>query len=109
MIAAAGIYVLDNHIDRLADDHARASRLAHKLAELPGVNIDPARVRTNIVHFTLDDSVEPTPEQVCRRLMDEHRIGLNMYPPNLLRAVTHYWIDDAGVDRLVAALASVIG
>ena len=56
IVAAAGLYALDHHVERLADDHARARRLAQGLAELPGVTIDPATVETNIVTFDVPDA-----------------------------------------------------
>ena len=51
IIAAAGIYALDHHVDRLAEDHERARALARGLAELPGIAVDADRVETNIVIF----------------------------------------------------------
>ena len=56
IVAAAGLYALDHHVERLADDHANARRLAEGLAELPGVDIDLARVETNIVVFGVPDA-----------------------------------------------------
>src|SRR4029079_18257057 len=57
VIAAAGLYALDHHVDRLADDHANARRLAEGLAEIDGITIDPATVETNIVAFGVADAV----------------------------------------------------
>ena len=51
IIAAAGIYALEHHVERLAEDHERARRLAAGLAELPGIAVDAERVETNIVIF----------------------------------------------------------
>ena len=51
IIAAAGIYALRHHVDRLAEDHERARQLAAGLAELPGIALDADRVETNIVIF----------------------------------------------------------
>ena len=51
IIAAAGIYALEHHVERLAEDHERARRLARGLAELPGIAVDADRVETNIVIF----------------------------------------------------------
>ena len=51
IIAAAGIYALEHHVDRLAEDHERARQLATGLAELPGIAVDADRVETNIVIF----------------------------------------------------------
>jgi threonine aldolase len=55
IVAAAGLHALDHHVDRLADDHTRARRLAEGLAALPGVEIDAATVETNIVIFGVPD------------------------------------------------------
>jgi threonine aldolase len=51
VIAAAGMVAMDEMVDRLAEDHAHARKLAEGLAAIPGISIDPARVRTNIVYF----------------------------------------------------------
>src|SRR5512144_1153404 len=51
IIAAAGLYALEHHVDRLAEDHERARRLARGLAEVPGIAVDADRVETNIVIF----------------------------------------------------------
>jgi threonine aldolase len=56
VVAAAALYALDHHVERLADDHALARTLAEGLAELPGVEIDLARVETNIVIFAVPDA-----------------------------------------------------
>ena len=56
ILAAAGIYALDHHLDRLAEDHANAKRLAQGLSELKGVSIDPDQVETNIVIFDVTPS-----------------------------------------------------
>ncbi len=56
IVAAGALYALDHHVDRLAEDHANARVLAHGLAALPGVTIDPGEVETNIVIFEHDDA-----------------------------------------------------
>src|SRR3954468_15906145 len=56
IVAAAGLHALDHHVERLADDHARARRLAEGLAALPRVEIDAATVETNIVVFAAPDA-----------------------------------------------------
>jgi threonine aldolase len=109
VLAAAGLLALREMTGRLAEDHAHAALLARKLAELPGIAVDPERVRTNIVHFRLAPDVEPRPEEVCERLLAEHRVGLGCYPPDQLRAVTHYWVGADDVETLVRALRAVIG
>ena len=53
IIAAGGVYALRHNVERLAEDHANARRLAEGLAELPGVALDPPTVETNLVFFDL--------------------------------------------------------
>ena len=53
MIAAAGIYSLDNMIDRLAEDHDNAKKLAEGLAEIDGISVDPDNIHSNIVYFNI--------------------------------------------------------
>src|SRR5215470_18936167 len=58
IIAAGGVYALRHHVKRLAGDHANARRLAEGLAKLPGVDLDPTTVETNIVFFDLTGSLD---------------------------------------------------
>src|ERR687888_55559 len=58
VVAAAGLYALDHHVERLAEDHANAKALAEGLAQIDGVSIDPARVETNIVIFGVRDAAK---------------------------------------------------
>jgi threonine aldolase len=68
IIAAAGVYALRHNIERLADDHANARRLAEALAELPGVQLNPTTVETNIVIFELTGSLDAP--SVVERLLE---------------------------------------
>ena len=103
VIAAAGLYALDHHVDRLADDHARARRLADGLAALPGVEIDPASVETNIVIFAVPDAPE-----FCAALARAD-VTMGALGPTRVRAVTHLDVDDAGIERAVAAAREALG
>jgi threonine aldolase len=102
IVAAAGLHALDHHVDRLADDHARARRLAEGLAGLPGVAIDATTVETNIVIFGVPDA-----PAFCAAL---EREGVGMLPvgPDRVRAVTHLDVDDAGIDRALEAAAGAL-
>jgi threonine aldolase len=97
IVAAAGLYALDHHVERLGDDHTRARRLAEGLAALPGVEIDAATVETNIVIFGVPDA-----PAFCAAL---ERAGVGMLPvgPDRVRAVTHLDVDDAGIERALEA------
>lgn len=99
ILAAAGAYALDNNVERLADDHARARRLAEGFADaLPGC-VDPTAVETNIVYVRLGDL---DPVEVSGRLW-ERGVGIYPYGAGLLRAVTHLDVTDAGIDKAIAA------
>jgi threonine aldolase len=99
IVAAAGLYALDHHVERLADDHARARRLAEGLAELDGVDLDPSLVETNIVIFSVDDAAG-----FCAALAAED-VAMSQFGPHRVRAVTHLDVDDEGIDRALAAAA----
>jgi threonine aldolase len=108
VLAAAGLVSLHSMVDRLVDDHAHARMLAEGLAVLPGIRLDPDRVQTNIVHFELDPDTDLEREELCRRLQDEYGIGLGTYPPNYLRALTHYWVGADEVGTLVDGVRRIL-
>jgi threonine aldolase len=104
VIAAAGIVALETMVERLADDHARARRIADALAERWPGSVDPAAVCTNIVCAHL----EKLPDDFVARL-GELGVRTGTIDPRTVRLVTHKDVDDddvAGVikafDRLVA-------
>jgi threonine aldolase len=97
IVAAAGLYALDHHVDRLADDHTRARRLADGLAALPGVTLDPATVDTNIVIFSVPDA-----PGFCAAL-SRSEVAMLALDARRVRAVTHLDVDDAGIERALEA------
>ena len=103
IIAAGGLYALDHHVDRLADDHARARHLADGLSGLPGVELDPATVETNILVFAVPDA-----PAFCDALA---RADVLVIPLDArrVRAVTHLDVDDAGIERALEAAAAALG
>jgi len=102
IIAAGGLYALDHHVDRLADDHARARRLAEGLAALPGLELDPATVDTNIVVFGAPDAPAFSAALAARG------VRIAAIGPQRLRAVTHLDVDDAGIDRALQAATDAL-
>jgi threonine aldolase len=104
IVAAAGVYALDHHVNRLADDHTRAKRLAVGLAEA-GLGVDPDRVETNFVQL---DVAPLTPAEAMARLA-EHGVGLSAtIHPTLLRAVTHLDVDDDDIDRALELIPQAL-
>jgi threonine aldolase len=103
IIAAGGLYALDHHVDRLAEDHARARRLADGLAGLPGVDLDAATVETNILVFAVPDA-----PAFCDVLAREDVLVIPL-DARRVRAVTHLDVDDAGIERALEAAAAALG
>jgi threonine aldolase len=105
IVAAAGVYALDHHLERLADDHARARRLALGLAEA-GLAVDPDRVETNFVQV----DVAPLSHAEAIALLAEQGVGLSgTVHPGVLRAVTHLGIDDEDLGRALEAIPRALG
>jgi len=106
VIAAAALYALTHNIERLAEDHANAKRLADALADMPGISINPATVETNIVYFEVLASTG-TAKSVCDALREK---GVWILPvaPQRVRAVTHLDVSREGIDRAAGALRGVL-
>jgi threonine aldolase len=102
IVAAAGLYALDHHVERLAEDHENARVLGEGLASLPGVDLDPSEVETNIVVFGV-----PRPAAFCSGL---EALGVKMLALDAerVRAVTHLDVDRAGIDRALEAARTVL-
>jgi threonine aldolase len=100
VIAAAGLVALRSMVERLAEDHVRARRLAEAVADRwPGAGCDPAQVRTNIVVFS-----HRSPQPLLDHLRRDGVLA-DTIAPGVLRLVTHRDVDDAGIERAAKALA----
>ena len=108
VLAAAGLVALESMIDRLSEDHENARALADGLAGIPGIRIQPELVRTNIVQFGLEPDVAIDLEELTQRLREEHQLLVGGYPPDTLRAVTHYWVGGSEVEALIGAVRSIL-
>ncbi len=122
VLAAPGLIALRDGpggmIERLADDHANARRLAEGLAGMPGVvDLDVDRVRTNFVFFRVravrDDmpAAALAPRELRARFLSAlERAGVLMidYPHGQVRAVTHYGVERADVERVLRAVRDAL-
>ncbi len=106
VIAAAGIKALEEMVDRLAEDHENARRLAEGIAGIGGLSIEPAKVQTNIIYFELDED-RMTPKELVTEL-DKKEVKLLSVGARRLRAVTHYGISAEDIDLTVKALGEVM-
>ena len=104
ILAAAGLHALEHHVERLADDHDRASKLAEGIQGLGGLSV--VKPETNIVFIDLVDpgiTVEAFLEGIGQQ-------GVLMIPfgPTRVRAVTHLEVDDDGITRAIQAVTQTI-
>jgi threonine aldolase len=106
ILAAAALHALQHHRERLVDDHRRARRLAEAIAEIPGIRLDPETVRTNIVIADTGDDAERLEEFMRSVGAEGVRVGPASGGPGRFRAVTHLDVDDAGIERAIAAVRS---
>jgi threonine aldolase len=107
IIAAAGLYALEHHVERLADDHELARRLARALAELPGVAVDAERVETNIVIFDIA-AARIAADDFAGRALARGGVRFTVIGPTTLRAVTHLDLPPDTVERAVAAARAAL-
>jgi len=107
VLAAAGIVALETMVPRVGEDHVRARRLARGLKSNPAVQLDTELPATNMVFFQLMDAVTPSEKEVVA-LLKERGILVNPTGPRRFRLVTHYWINDAAIDKTVAELAAIL-
>jgi threonine aldolase len=104
ILAAAGLYALRHNFASLADDHRRASALAAGCARCPGVVVEEPR--TNIVMVDLHDArLDPA---ALLAALAEHGVWMTQFGPRRIRAVTHRDVDDAGIERAVAAFTDAV-
>jgi threonine aldolase len=97
VIAAAATYALDHHVERLAEDHANARRLAEGLASVDGIDLDPATVETNIVVFRVP-GWPGGPEAFVARLLRDTGVRASLAGGGRVRFVTHLDVGSHDVD-----------
>jgi threonine aldolase len=113
ILAAAGIVALEQMVDRLAEDHANAKRLAEGLKEIPGIHcpgmpISPGVVTTNMVYFKLDDEIPVTPKSLVKQMDETYLIKIEPGSYRDFRLVTHHWVTTEDVETTLAAFQSIL-
>jgi len=99
MLAAAASYALDHHVERLAEDHALAQRLAQGLAGIDGLQVEAPQ--TNIMFVDLNGPAREQSEALLKHLAEQGVLATGLYR---LRFATHLDVDAAGIDRAIAAI-----
>lgn len=103
IVAAAALYALEHHVDRIADDHARARRLGEGLVEA-GVKVDLEQVETNFVQI----DVGPDRAGAIDRMKERGVLVSTTVHPTVVRAVTHLDITDEDIDVAIAAIQTAL-
>jgi threonine aldolase len=107
IVAAAGIYALDHHVERLAEDHARARRLAEGL-HVAGVPVDLEQVETNFVQVDVGALGLDVADALAR--LAQEGVGLSVTPhPGVLRALTHLDVGDEDIERAIELIPKALG
>jgi threonine aldolase len=107
ILAAAGIVALEHMVDRLADDHLLARRLADQLREIPSLALDAETAATNMVYFHLRPGARLTPEQL-RAALAQRGVLTGYDEMGHFRLVTHYWISGGDVDKAVGLMREAL-
>ena len=107
VLAAAGLISLEKMTDRLGQDHARARKLSAGLKQVKGLVLDAESLSTNMVYFNLADEVKLSVHQIVDE-MKKRGVLVDWAGHRRFRLVTHYWVDDEGVEKTIKAFAEVL-
>ncbi len=106
VLAAAALYSLENHVERLAEDHEKASLLGEAVRAMPGLSLQPDQVDTNIVIFDIAPHLG-TAELFCQRLQ-ELGVRMNAFSQRRVRAVTHLDVSREQIHHAIEVIGSVV-
>lgn len=107
VLAAAGIIALETMVDHVKHDHTRAKRLASGLSSIPNLQLDSGTPHTNMVFLSLGEEMPLSAVEVADKLK-AYGVLVGVVDQRRLRLVTHYWVDDAGIEIAVQAFREVI-
>ncbi|HKB42350.1 MAG TPA: low-specificity L-threonine aldolase [Gemmataceae bacterium] len=106
ILAAAALYALDHHIERLADDHRNAQVIAAAIAHTPGLRLVPPEVETNLIWFRVDPELG-TARDIAEALK-QRGILVNASGPQIMRAATHLDVSAAQAERAAETIRQVV-
>ena len=103
VLAACGIYALENHVERLEEDHRRAKHLAESVNSINGFSVNLDSVETNMVYIEGDIGAKKILEKLAKQGIDVLEVG-----PSAVRAVVHLHITDEDIERTIQAFQNLI-
>jgi len=107
VIAAAGVYALEHNIERMAEDHANAKKLAKGIDEMDGLSLEFGEPDTNMIYFSVEKE-RMTAQQLHERLLTEHGVRVGVSGPQRFRAVTHLDVSETDIDDALNGLNAVL-
>jgi threonine aldolase len=108
VIAAAGIVAIETMVERLAEDHERARKLARGLETIQGIVLDPGTPYTNMVYVNLSRDGQHLDADLIAQELAKRGVLVGIVGKSRFRLVTHYWIDDQAVDQTVETFGLVL-
>src|SRR5262249_44567245 len=106
VLAAAALYALDHHIDRIDEDHRNAQVIAQAIADTPGLRLDPPDVHTNLVWFEVDPDLGSAKDVAAKLKAKGVLIGNG--DGNVLRACTHLDVSKADAERAAEVIRKAL-
>jgi threonine aldolase len=106
VLAAAGIVALETMTDRLAEDHKRAKLLVQGLSFLPWLVMDDGTPQTNMIFMNVNESYPVDAQKIAEEL-EKQSVRVGVVGKKRFRLVTHYWINDKGVEKTIVAFQEV--
>lgn len=107
VIAAAGLYALENHLDLIKDDHRRAAKLALGLKQIEGIILMNEIPPSNMVYVRFQDQVSINPDEIAIKLQ-ERNILVGRESKHQFRLVVHLWITDKDIEEVVEGFRQVL-
>lgn len=106
VLAAAGLVALDTMIDRLAEDHQHARRLAQGLANIDGLSVDPESIQTNIVFFEVDEDLGTAADLIAA--LDRQGVKVSYPGKQSIRMVTHRHISPDDIEEALSRTSAAV-
>jgi threonine aldolase len=106
VLAAAALYALDHHVERLADDHRNAQVIAQAVADTPGLRLNPPDVHTNLIWFEVDPDLG-----TAKAVLDSLKargVLVGYAGPQTLRACTHLDVSAADAERAAETIRRAV-